>query len=277
MISLTESKQINPERNSSKGNQLKWLDGECWYKADYLGYEALVEYLVSKLLQKTNVSEFVEYDIVNIQYKKKNFMGCYSKNFLDDGEELITLEKLFRQYKGIDWTQTYALLDVKQRISFVVNGVEEITGLKQFGKYLTMLMEMDALFLNEDRHTHNIAVIRKKDKTFAYAPVFDNGVGLFSDTRISYELDLPLQECYQLIEAKPFNRSFDIQVDAAEALYGSVLKYWFTMNDVQQLLEEARAFYEPRVIQRVEDVMGLQLHKYQYMHTNKTCKSINFI
>ena len=27
---------------SSKGNQLKWFDGEYWYKADFLGYEALV-------------------------------------------------------------------------------------------------------------------------------------------------------------------------------------------------------------------------------------------
>ncbi len=277
MINLTESKRINPERNSSKGNQLKWLEGEDWYKADYLGYEALSEFLISQLLKKTNVPEFVEYDIVNIQYKKKNYVGCHSRNFLQDGDELITLEKLFRQYKGIDLTQAYASFELEQRISFVVNGVEEITGLKQFGKYLTMLLEIDALFLNEDRHTHNIAVIRKKDKTFAYAPVFDQGAGLFSDTMISYDLELPLQECYELVEAKPFNRSFDEQVDVTETLYGSVLKFHFTMKDVQKLLEQAKMFYKPEIIQRVENVMGQQLRKYQHMHVREIKNVLNFI
>ena len=28
---------------SSKGNQLKWYRDDLWYKADYTGYEGLVE------------------------------------------------------------------------------------------------------------------------------------------------------------------------------------------------------------------------------------------
>lgn len=35
--------------------------------------------------------------------------------------------------------------------------MERMTGLKNFGVYLHKLFTIDAVFLNEDRHTHNIA------------------------------------------------------------------------------------------------------------------------
>ena len=35
------------DRQSSKGNQLKWENEGIWYKADYTGYEGLVEYMIS--------------------------------------------------------------------------------------------------------------------------------------------------------------------------------------------------------------------------------------
>ena len=37
------------DRQSSKGNQLKWKSEGIWYKADYTGYEGLVEYMISHL------------------------------------------------------------------------------------------------------------------------------------------------------------------------------------------------------------------------------------
>lgn len=49
---------INTEnRQSSKGNQTKWLNGMVWYKADYTGYEGLAEYVVSALLKNTSLKE----------------------------------------------------------------------------------------------------------------------------------------------------------------------------------------------------------------------------
>ena len=56
----------------------------------------------------------------------------------------------------------------------------EYTGLKEFSQYLTVLFEIDALFLNDDRHLNNIAVIEEKGK-FNYCPIFDNGAGLLSE------------------------------------------------------------------------------------------------
>lgn len=44
-VELFEQHIVTTERHSSKGNQLKWKDGEIWYKADYTGYEGLSEYI----------------------------------------------------------------------------------------------------------------------------------------------------------------------------------------------------------------------------------------
>ena len=49
--------------------------------------------------------------------------------------------------------------DTKKRIAYTVDHVISYTGLTDFGAYLTGMLEMDAFFLNEDRHTNNIAMI----------------------------------------------------------------------------------------------------------------------
>lgn len=41
MIELFEQDIKTDDRQSSKGNQLKWRNEDIWYKADYTGYEGL--------------------------------------------------------------------------------------------------------------------------------------------------------------------------------------------------------------------------------------------
>lgn len=41
MIELFEQNIRKNDRQSSKGNQLKWENEGIWYKADYTGYEGL--------------------------------------------------------------------------------------------------------------------------------------------------------------------------------------------------------------------------------------------
>lgn len=265
MVRLSESKRKNINRNSSKGNQLKWFDENIWYKADYLGYEALAEYIVSQLLKQTTIWKYVKYDIVPIEYKGKNYIGCKSENFLKEDQELITLIKLFRKYKGIELQETIARMELEERIRFVVEGVKEITGLDEFGKYLTMLLEMDTIFLNEDRHLNNIAVLQNADGTFEYCPVFDNGAALFSDTTLMFEMGTPIEKCFRQIEAKPFNRSFEEQMFAAEELYGVQFMIWFTEKDVEEKLNSVRAFYSEKEIRRVIETIREQLYKYKYL------------
>lgn len=50
MVELFEQNMREDNRQSSKGNQLKWKNDGKWYKADYTGYEGLSEYIVSGLL-----------------------------------------------------------------------------------------------------------------------------------------------------------------------------------------------------------------------------------
>src|SRR5699024_10726305 len=87
--------------HTSKGDQPKWQLKGKWYKADHMGYEALSEVVVSKLLKQSNVPDFVEYEPVRIhQYKGKDLPGCVSKNFRAKDEMLVPFERLHRAYKG---------------------------------------------------------------------------------------------------------------------------------------------------------------------------------
>ncbi|MFI3202077.1 MAG: hypothetical protein R3Y54_11260 [Eubacteriales bacterium] len=148
--------------HSSKGNQFKWMEGNIWYKIDGLGYESLAEIMVSRLLEKSNVEKVVIYDY--IQYERNQIMenGCVSKHFLQENEELITVERLVLQTTGQSMATLLVGKSVKEKIRLLVDMVEDVTGITDFGAYITLLLEIDAFFLNEDRHTHNIAVIRKK-------------------------------------------------------------------------------------------------------------------
>lgn len=93
MIRLDDKNRVEVNRNSSKGNQLKWVKDDIWYKADFLGYEALAEYVISALLEKTNVCDYVKYDIKNIDYAGRIYNGCCSKDFLET-DEVPTLKNL---------------------------------------------------------------------------------------------------------------------------------------------------------------------------------------
>ena len=54
MVELFEQDERQNNRQSSKGNQLKWENNGIWYKADYTGYEGLAEYMISHLLMKSS-------------------------------------------------------------------------------------------------------------------------------------------------------------------------------------------------------------------------------
>lgn len=86
MVELFESQLATPNRQSSKGNQLKWYDNRFWYKADYTGYEGLSEYVISHLLQKSSLreNEYILYEMEEIKYNSQIFKGCRSENFLKD-------------------------------------------------------------------------------------------------------------------------------------------------------------------------------------------------
>ena len=269
MVELFENQLAIQNRQSSKGNQLKWTDGNIWYKADYTGYEGLSEYVISHLLKKTSLKEgeFVLYDFEEIKYNAQVFQGCKSKNFLDNDWQIITLERLFQSFIGVGLSKIICSMNAEEeRLKFIVEQAERITGLKHFGIYISKLLTVDTFFLNEDRHTHNIAVLMNGNGEFAYCPIFDNGAGLLADTTMDYPLSGNVYVLEKSVKPKTFCSSFDEQLEIAEKLYGQHISFSFTKQDVAGLI--AKAPYSDVIKNRVETVILNRMRKYKYLFCN---------
>lgn len=267
MVKLFEQTVKTQTRQSSKGNQLKWENDGIWYKADYTGYEGLSEYIISGLLAYSNLKpeEYISYQTEEICYKSNQYHGCKSKNFLPDGWKLITLERLFQSMYGQGLNRAiYSIEDYGKRVSFLVEQTIRATGLQDFGIYLSKLLTIDALFLNEDRHTHNIAVLLDDMGEYHYCPIFDNGAALLSDTTMDYPMNGNIEEMIGEVKAMTICQDFDEQLDIVEQIYGKHIEFNFNIKDVDKLLTEER-YYSAQIKQRVKNVIINQRRKYQYL------------
>ena len=104
---------------------------------------------------------------------------------------------------------------------------------------------MDALFLNDDRHLNNIAVIEQGGK-FKYCPIFDNGAGLLSNVQFS-PMDIDPKGLIKDVVARPFNTSFTRQMNTARTLYGGQLKMpKLTRVEIIELLTPMLEYYAQR-------------------------------
>lgn len=269
MIELFEQDIKTLDRQSSKGNQLKWKKGDNWYKADYTGYEGLSEYVISNLLKYSNLDEKerVIYHLTEIKYKSVKYNGAFSRDFAKNGWQVITLERLFNTFYGKSLhSAIHGINDEKERLLFIVNSIETITGLKNFGKYMNKLLTIDMMFLNEDRHTHNIAVLWDGDKKFDYCPIFDNGAGLLADTTMEYPMNEDIYKLIDSVKSKTFLDNFEEQTDVSEILYGKNLTFYFTKKNVDELLDsDEAAIYPIEIRERVRRVLFEQMRRYPYL------------
>lgn len=238
---------------SSMGNQEKWYEPETnrWYKLDQFGYEGLAETMISTMLQHSNIETetpftFVRYQMERLQVHRRERTGCSSENFLQDGWSVITLYKLLNQHLGGSLQDTLAkMTSNRKRIQFLADATAAYTGLMAFPQYLTLLFEIDALFLNEDRHLNNIAVLEREGR-YAYCPIFDHGAGLLSNTQIA-PLNIEPKALISTTRACPFDTTFVRQKNTAEALYGTVLQVpiW-TKEELYTHLQPLLSFYPER-------------------------------
>lgn len=271
MVELFEQDERQNNRQSSKGNQLKWNNNGIWYKADYTGYEGLAEYMISHLLLKSSLrqDEFVLYEPEQIRYKDAVYSGVKSNDFLEKDWQLITLERLFMTFFGQSLYQSiFKISDPEKRLIFLVEQVERVTNLSDFGVYMNKLFTMDAFFLNEDRHTHNIAILMNKDGRFSYSPIFDNGAGLLADTSLDYPLGKDVYLQIKEVRAKTISADFDEQLDLSEKLYGNHLKFHFHAKDVSDLLDGI-SIYSQEEKDRVRDILLSRMKKYAYLFDEK--------
>ena len=229
---------------SSVGTQRKYYDKGYWYKQNHLGYEGCAEYLASKVLECSNVTDFVAYEECMVNGRA----GCRSKNFLGQDETFISFQRLFDMYHGAELNDQIRMIpEVNDRISFTVDFVKEVTGV-DCRNYLSQILSLDMLLLNTDRHFHNLGLIaNRKEQSYRPAPIFDNGNSLLSDfERFDRE---SLEENIDQAIGQPFSANLEMQ--AAAAGIGLKLDY----KKLQKILND-----EPD--KRAICVLKYQLNRY---------------
>lgn len=255
-VKLVSNEKI--AETSSKGNQEKWLDQGKWYKLDQFGYEALAETFTSMLLEYSNIERdtpftFTRYQMECVHVHGRERIGCSSNNFLGERESMVTISHLFKQYLGSSLADTLSRLSSdKKRMAYLAETTAEITGLDKFPQYLTLLFEIDALVLNDDRHLNNIAVIAKGNE-FDYCPIFDQGAGLLSNMMYSPMHIIP-KTLIADARARPFNTTFNRQIRTMQGMYGKQLYLpRFTGRELYEMLEPLLTYYAARDRELIAD------------------------
>ncbi len=188
-----------------EGLQNKEESTKGWIKYDKFGYEGLSEvlsYRFSKLLN-TRLS-FCKYTPI----KNIKGTGCFSKSIIAKNETLISLYSFFPEEPEN--------LSVNQLFDYYIPHIIKITGLKDFGEWLTELFIFDMLIVNEDRNPGNILLIKSFD-TYRYAPVMDNANSLGYRRH-----NKPISK--EKILAKPLMISHREQMDLFQAKYTTNIK-----------------------------------------------------
>lgn len=252
---------------SSKGNQLKFQIDDFWYKGDFLGYEGAAEIVTSELLKNSNVKNFVKYSYKEIEYNNQKINGCVSTNFLKQNESLITAERLYKSLTNNSLSEDLAKMPLENKIKYFVNEMSNITNLPYVGEYLTTLLELDTIILNEDRHFHNIAFIKDENGKYNYAPIFDNGASFLSDIRNEYPLEKNVYGLINDVKSKPFSTSFDKQMEICEKLYGKQLE--FSKNiDLKNVFTDIENAYGSIIKERINCVYDNRKFMYQEFFTD---------
>ena len=190
---------------SSLGAESKYFKDGYWYKQDISGYEGMAEEACSMILRHSNLKDYVEYEACTINGRS----GCRSRNFLKEGEMIVTFKRLYEIACGKDLTDhIYTIQDVAGRIRFVIEFMKEYAEI-DCTEYLRNILCFDMLVLNTDRHFHNLAVIRSGNE-YRECPIFDNGASLLSNYGM-FPPDEELEEQIEHAAAKPFSGSFEQQ------------------------------------------------------------------
>lgn len=224
---------------TSEGTQVKYYKDGYWYKEDFYGGEARAEYLISGILQFSDLNreEYVKYEIGILNGKN----ACRSKNFLGDGEEFISLYRYYQLTVGRKLNEDILKYETpKERADFVLKFFRETCKL-DLKDYFSKIFTLDALILNEDRHFNNLGIICTEDGTYRAAPIFDNGKSLLVGN-LSVNRRLPVEENVKRVVARPFSGSHRKN----QELFG----VGFTLDEDHALrwLKEQKDSYEKDVL-----------------------------
>lgn len=205
---------------SSKGDQAKWIIGDKWVKENTHGYENIAEYITSLLLESSTIpsTSYVTYTPCFIEKPDGTVKeGCYSRDFRGKLQE-VTLERIFEaNFETTDNILNNDRFSTKIKFQLIIEKIHQYTGL-EVSHEISQMLALDAFILNEDRHTNNILFLyNPKSGKWKLAPIFDNGLGLLSDTK-DYPLKTPISILKRKVKAKPFSTSFSKQLELYKGL-----------------------------------------------------------
>lgn len=61
---------------------------------------------------------------------------------------------------------------------------------------------------------------------------------------------------------------FDIQLEAAEELYGTQIDFNFNIEDVNAILDSVAGIYSEEICNRIRELLRYQIRKYSYLIKN---------
>ena len=243
---MIDNNYIVIQEGTSEGTQIKYRKDGFWYKKDNRGNEGRAEYLVSKFMEFTSLepSEFVKYEEGTINGKA----GCRSRNFLGEEDELITFYRLYYNEVGKDLSKVIANMEtMEERIEYVTDFIKQSCGI-DIQSYLSKVLTLDMICLNEDRHLNNLAVIMRGNQ-FYPAPIFDNGISLLTANQ-SVNWHFPIEENVKRVVARPFCGSHE-----------KMVKYFGKGFNVD--IDKALAWLEIEAESREKEVLKYQIKRYK--------------
>lgn len=164
----------------TKGTQEKYRKDNYYYKINKAGNEGYVEYLVSTVLRHSTLKAdmYVLYEYCTIN----GAIGCRSKNFLEKDEQFLTISTLHERVTGKTNLSDELMLfrTAGERLNYILKIVEDIgISADLYREYMKIMLQLDWLIMNTDRHVHNYGVIyNNATGEFRTAPIFDNGLSL---------------------------------------------------------------------------------------------------
>lgn len=202
--------------STSKGNQIKWVKDGKFLKADSMGYESIAEVLAAEVEAATENLDYINYSLCLINENGTNLFGCVSDVFTDTGDSIISVDRLLSRYAGSEAEKHRLLKNIsgKDLVKKVVGICSQLTSISydEVMVYFSNIIKLDAIILNEDRHTNNITFIKSGEGVYKCSPIFDNGLSFLSDA-VDYPLEYNTASLIRKVKSKPFSVDFMKQLE----------------------------------------------------------------
>lgn len=193
--------------SSSKGNQEKWYDSNnkyfikaAFYYENKYWQDDLVEIIASDLAQQMHLGDIkvVKQHHCLIKKQTETVNGVFSEDFRErESQIFVPYHRLLKLHSEEDIVIGFP----GKRFDTIVKSIKKYTNL-DITNYLIVMILLDFLVGNEDRHLNNFGVISDEDE-FKIAPLFDFGLGMFEHSSIYNGKSL--NQAIDLMQAKPFS------------------------------------------------------------------------